>query len=287
MNAPVRDRSPWPLVAIGLAALSALGVALGVASNILSPSVWLDLLALWPLPVAGTVIALVMWLVTRRRRHLAMVGLSLFTWVTLGLALHLSAATWLPVAAATLVGPGPPEGSTGRLVIDLDTGTLQVGAGDTASYRVVPLRTGGGVAAPLGYEQQRGTEWTAAIVPRQEPGLFLFGGWDVTLSPAIGWSLELTAPQLELDLDGLGVSAVEIGPGTSRIRLGEASGEPGLALSGNAILEIPADVPFRLVGSVTGPAGWPVTEDGLVSPAGSEGWVITVAPGAQVEVVEG
>jgi hypothetical protein len=287
VTAPEPDRSLWPFVAAGLAAILALGVALGVAATIFSPSVWLDLLALWPVPVVGTFVGVVAWLFGgRRRRHLAIMGLSAFTWLALGLAFHLSAAPWLPVASAEIAGPGVDGLETARLAIDLDTGRLAVNAGAAATYEVSPMRTGGAVAAPLGYEQLRLTDLSVVVAPRPDPGPFRFGGWSMLVNGSLTWSLDLSAPELEVDLTALPVSSVRLVSESSRVVLGAPVGRPTLTLTGTHTVEVPPSVPAAISGEVVAPDGWS-TGDGLtVAPAGADGWVITVEPDAQVVITD-
>jgi hypothetical protein len=288
VTAPERDRSPWPFVAAGLAAILALGVGLGVAASIFSPSVWLDLLALWPVPVAGTVVGLVAWLIGgRRRRHLAIIGLSAFTWMALGVALHLSAAPWLPVASAEIAGPGVAGLETGRIAIDLDTGRIALAGGAVATYEAAPLRTGGAVAAPVGYEQLRVADLAVVVVPRPDPGLFRFGGWSVLVNGSLTWTIDLSAPELEVDLTALPVSSVRLEAQSSRVVLGAPVGRPTLTLTGEHTVVVPPSVPAEVTGEVIAPEGWSTQGGFAVAPAGPDGWVITVEPGALVVISDG
>ncbi|MGF1668188.1 MAG: hypothetical protein ACFCVC_18160 [Acidimicrobiia bacterium] len=288
MTAPERDRSPWPFVAAGLAVIPALGAVLGVAAGIFSPSVWLDLLALWPVAAVGSVVGLGAWLMGgRRRRHLAIIGLSAFTWLALGLALHMSAAPWLPVASAEIAGPGVEGLETARLAIDLETGRLALAAGAVASYEVAPLRTGGAVAAPLGYEQLRAADLSVVVVPRPDPGSFRFGGWSMLLNGALTWSLDLSAADLEVDLTAVPVSAARLEADASRVVLGVPVGRPTLTLVGDHTVVVPPSVPAGVTGEVIAPDGWSTEEGSTVAPAGADGWVIIVEPGAVVIITHG
>lgn len=288
MTAPGVDRSPWPFVAAGLAAILALGTTLGVMAGILSPSVWLDLVALWPVPVLGAVVGLGAWLIdARRRRHLAIVGLSAFTWLAIGLALHVSAAPWLPVASAQIAGPSANGLETVRLAIDLDTGRLTLDGGATAVYEVSPLRTGGAVAAPLGYEQRRLTDLSVVVVPRPDPGPFRFGGWSMLVNGSLTWSLDLAAPDLEVDLTAVPVLAVRLEAEASQVVLGAPVGRPTLTLAGNHTVVVPPAVAAAVTGEVLAPDGWSTRNGSTVAPAGAEGWVITVEPGARVVIADG
>ncbi len=288
MTAPEPDRSPWPFVAAGLAAILAMGTALGVGAGIFSPSVWIDLVALWPIPVLGLVSGLGTWLIgSRRRRHLAIVGLSVFTWLALGLALHLSAAPWLPVASADIAGPALDDLETARLAIELDTGRFTLAAGAGAAYEVSPLRTGGGVAAPLGYEQLRLSDLSVVVAPRPDPGAYRFGGWAILLNGSLTWSLDLSSPELEVDLTAVPVSTAVLESQSGRVVLGPPIGRPTLTLGGTHTVVVPPSVPAAVTGAASVPDGWSTQGGSTVAPAGSDGWVIAVEPGASVAIVDG
>jgi hypothetical protein len=288
VTVPVPDRSPWPLVAAGLAVFPAIGMALGVVGDVLSPSLWLDLVALWPLPVLGSAIGLVVWLVGgRRRRHLAIIGLSAFSWLVLGLALHLAAAPWLPVASAAISRSSEGELASARIGIDVDIGRLVVSAGADGTYDVSPLRTGGQLGAPEAYEQQLAGDLSFLVIPRADSGLFVFGGWGVLLGPDLGWTLELSAPELDIDLSGLEVASMRLDAEVSTIRLATPSGSPEVILTGSHTFIVPSTVAFTASGDVEGPEGWPRTDGGITSPAGSGGWQVSVEDGSTLRVVEG
>jgi hypothetical protein len=226
VTAPAPDRSPWPFVALGLTVILVAGLVLGVLGRILSPSVWLDLIALWPLPVLGVLAGVGTWFATGRRRHLAIVGLSTFTWLALGLGLHLSAAPWLPVAVSEVVGPPAIGLETARLVIDLEVGAVGLAAGTGVVYQVSPMRSGGEVAAPIAYEQQRGGDLSVVVVPRPDAGVFVFGGWSVALAPDLTWSLDVSASDLDIDLTGIAVTRAHLESGTVTSRPGVGVGSP-------------------------------------------------------------
>jgi hypothetical protein len=286
VTAPAPDRSPWPFVALGLTVILAAGLVLGVLGRILSPSVWLDLIALWPLPVLGVLAGVGTWFARgRRRRHLAIVGLSTFTWLALGLGLHLSAAPWLPVAVSDVAGPPAIGLETARLVIDLEVGAIDLAPGTDVVYQVSPIRSGGRVAAPIAYEQQRVGDLSVVVVPRPDAGVFVFGGWSVALDADLTWSLDVSASELDIDLTGIGVTRAHLEGERSRVVLGLASGAPELTLSGTHTVVIPDSVEATVTGAVMAPDGWLVAGDVTTSPAGEGGWNIVIEPGSNVEIV--
>jgi hypothetical protein len=285
VTAPAPDRSPWPFVALGLTVILVAGLVLGVLGRILSPSVWLDLIALWPLPVLGVLAGVGTWFATGRRRHLAIVGLSTFTWLALALGLHLSAAPWLPVAVSEVVGPPAIGLETARLVIDLEVGAVGLAAGTGVVYQVSPMRSGGEVAAPIAYEQQRGGDLSVVVVPRPDAGVFVFGGWSVALAPDLTWSLDVSASDLDIDLTGIAVTRAHLEAERSRVVLGSVSGAPEVTLSGTHTVVIPDNVEAAVTGTVTAPDGWLVGGGVTSSPAGEGGWNIVIEPGSNVEIV--
>lgn len=289
MTSTTRSVGPWPFVAFGLAVLLAAGIAGAVAIGAISPSVWLDLVAVWPIAGVGLVGGLTVFLLRgRRARHLAIVGLSVFTWLALGLAWHLSGADWLPVAAADITGPAGDGLTSGRLEIDV-AGILRLAGGPGATYSVEALRTGGDVGAPTALEQRREGALTVLVVPRSDPGRFVFGGWSVGLGDTLPWTLDVEADTIDADLSGVRTTTARlVGGSGSEVRLAAVDGNPALALGGTQTLVIPPSVQASVTGDVvSAPDGWSESNGILVAPAGSGGWIITVEEGSSVTIVDG
>ncbi|MBW3667508.1 MAG: hypothetical protein KY394_07940, partial [Actinobacteria bacterium] len=54
---------------------------------------------------------------------------------------------------------------------------------------------------------------------------------------------------------------------------------------GDFTIEVPREVPIRIVGQASAPPDWETLSDGTRSPAPGEGWVVSVAPGTALTVI--
>jgi len=279
-------QSGWALVAGGLALVVGAGIGLGVAGRILSPSIWLDIVALWPVAAVGLIATPIVWLAAGRQpRHLAIAGLSLFTWLVLGFGLHLSGGEGLPVAEAVINGPDAASLDAGRLLIDLDGGTVVLDAADVSSYRVSPLRAGGTIGVASVLEQVRGSVLTVAAVPREDAGLYRFRGWLVELGDALRWSVEMAAGTLDVDLDGTPVSFVRLAAvERSRVHIGTTDEPAELVLEGDFIVVADAEAAVSVTGEASVPSAWSTRPGGADAPVAGTGWSIVVEEGATVEI---
>jgi hypothetical protein len=255
---------------------------------VLSASVWLDIVALWPMAAVGLVATPVVWLATGRRdRHQAIAGLSLLTWLIVGLALHLAAADFLPVAATTVLGP-PDAPAAASLVVDMPDAVIDVGGVRSNSYRVAPLRTGGNVAAPSVLEQVSADAFTVAVVPRSDAGVFRFGGWAIGLGDGTTWTLRLAAGELDLDLTGVALAGAALRADRGVVRLGQPEIPSTVSMSGTQTVIVPRDVPVLLRGEGRVPADWSLIDGGgAESPTPGDGWTLVAESGSTVVVSYG
>lgn len=285
---PVRGRiGPWVLVSLALPLVIAGGIQFGVFSDILSPSVWIDIVAVWPIAAAGLVAGPVVWLVAgRRTRHLAIPGLSAFTWLAFGLALHIAASDLTPVSRATVVGPQVDAVESADLSVDLAEGRLQLAAGSDDLYEISPIRAGGNVGAPTAFEQPSDGAMTVVATPRDDPGLYVFRGWEISVAPAVSWEIQLSADELAVDLHGLTTPLAHLESDTSEVRLGVADGPSTLEfLGGRHRVYLDPGSAARLRGEGVVPSDWTIGVDGTASsPETGDGWTIVAGGGAVVEV---
>jgi hypothetical protein len=267
--------------------VSLAGIAAGVGSQILSRSLVLDLLSLWPVPLGALVMAGV--LVRRggfKNRLMAVPGLLVFTWILLTVSLHLSGAAWLPSAAAVVDGPSAAGVSTASMEVDLGGGTLRLTTGEpTVLYRVGPILRGGTTGAPEVLEQTDGSAVNTVVVGRNDSAWFRFLGWSLRLSDVPAWQVEVTAGHILATLGGAEPSDVTLSAPDIDVTLGPRTHASSLVLDGTAKVHVPPDLPVVVTGSATVPDGWQATGDGFRSPAGDGGWTIAVADGSSVTVM--
>lgn len=286
MNSWRRLASPWAVIAAFLVILLAVGIEVGVLADIISPSVWLDVIALWPIGAVGLVAAPIVWMVgDRRPRHLAIAGLSLFTWLAIGFALHVSGSELLPVALTAVDGPEPGDAVSAHLEIDLAAGRVDLAGAEIGSYRVSPIRAGGVVGAPSVFEQSDGTDLRVVVVPREDAGMYVFRGWMVGLGPGLAWTLDVAAPELSVDLTDVEVTTATLRSEASEIAIGPVSVASVMDLVGTHRVVVPEGTPVRLQGEGVVPDDWILLEGGGArSPVDGEGWLVVAEGGSHVEI---
>ena len=200
----------------------------------------------------------------------------LFTWG------HLAGWALMPSAAQRLVGPEVGGVTEASLQAEID-GILEVSGGSEYLYGVEPVKRGGGFGIPGASEQFADSSVSIVLTAPSDPGLYTFAGWDIALADGPRWRLTLDGA-VDADLSSLSVTELSLG-GAGTIRLGPTNGEAPVEVTGSYRLEVPDDVPARVIGAASVPATWVTDASGAVSPAGDGGWVITVASDATLNVV--
>ncbi len=281
-----RLASPWTVVAALLVVLLAIGIEVGVLADIISPSVWLDVIALWPIGAIGLVAAPIVWLIgDRQPRHLAIAGLSVFTWLAVGFALHVSGSELLPVGVTAVEGPDADDAVSGHLEIELEAGRVDLEGGAIGSYRVSPIRAGGVVGAPSVFEQSDGAELRVVVVPRDDPGMYVFRGWTVSLGSGLRWTIDVAAPELSVDLTGVDVTTATLRSDASEIAIGPVSAASVIDLVGTHRVVVAEGTPIRLQGEGVVPDDWILIDGGGArSPVDGEGWLVVAEGGSHVEI---
>ena len=253
--------------------------------RVLSPTVVLDLVALWPLAVLGLLVILVL-LPGRRRRGRPTAGLMplvLLLWLIGGVALHLLGWAALPSAAATVTATVAPGASARSVITSAGTVELAAAPGTALPGRADPARRP--FHRTFGVGAGVGESLTVRIGEFPDPGWFRYAGWKVALSPETGWDLDVTADILTLDLTGLRLTSLTVA-GSGEVRLPEAAGPTAVEVSGSVVISIPQGTPAEVVGPAMVPDGWTQTEGGASSTGGGEGWRIVVGEDAEVAVQE-
>ena len=261
-----------------MAVVTALVVAFGVLTQILSPSVVLDIVALWPLGALAIPVAVVSW--SRRRRSprsLGLPGLVLVTWLVAGLGLHLSAWSELPSGAADVEGPDAMPITTASMTVEIVSGTLEVGpAVGAALYRLGPLRIGGQLGVPEAFEQTDGAAATVVVGERSDSDWYRFGGWWVQLGAGTRWVLQIAAVEVEADLSGIDLESLAVVARSGSLLLGSPTEDATVSVDGPLRISVPDGVSVLVVGPAVAPPGWARLPDGWASDASGPGWRIEV-----------
>lgn len=255
-------------------------LSVGIVGSVLSPSIVLDAVALWPL-AALVVPAVVMGLRGGRARALA--PLMLISWMLVTVGLHLGGVEGLPSAAAT-IRPDLGGASTARLSVAVPDVALQIASGD---FEIRPAPVGGRVGAPV-VEQVTGSTAVAVTVTddREASPWFRYGKYEIGLPSSASWDLQLVVASVDLDLTEVMVSGGRVEAATGRILLGVPTQAATIRLTGAIEVSVPAGVPVRVSGTTAVPDDWQTDGDDAVSGVDGEGWTI-IAESGSVRIVSG
>jgi hypothetical protein len=265
--------------------IGALTILLGVAaSGRLSRSIVADLIAWWPVWVGLGIAAVVF-----RDKKLGAYRVSgIVPLVALGFVLvftwgHLAGWSIMPSSSQRLVGPNASSFTTAALTAEID-GRIHVGPDTDFLYQVEPLMQGGGIGIPRAEEQVVDTSVSIDLIEPEDPGLYVYAGWDLRLNPGAVWSLDLGG-SLDADLTGLTINALDAS-GAGTIHLGTVTAATPVNIAGSFQVTVPSDFPARVIGTASVPASWNLTADGATAPFSGDGWVITVVGDTSLTVVE-
>lgn len=266
--------------------LTLIGVLLFAVAGRLSRAIVADLAAWWPVWVS---LAIVAYLVRRIQvgplQVAGLVPLLAFAMVIVFVWGHVAGWSLMPSAQPRLVGPSPDSYTSVSLEAAID-GELHVNAGSEALYEVRPIRSGGAIGMPGAAEQNQGFSLSVLLEENPDPGVYSYAGWDVTVAPNVKWDLKLDGA-VDGDLAALPlITSLDLA-GAGTVALGTPDGDVPIAIHGDYRLEIPPDVPASVTGIASVPATWTLTSGGASSPAGTDGWVITVDPGASLIIGQG
>ncbi len=279
---PPKKRSRGAWVVLGVVVVL---FVVAVITGLLSPTVVLDLAALWPIGLGLVALAVLVGLLKRRSGGSLgpLVALALASWVLISVGLHLTGWSALPSSAGDVVAEATGDGPA-RINL-VSKGTVQIGRGSEPLYEVVPVRRGGPTTAPSVLEQVVGERSTVRVLEYPSAGWFRFAGWDVSLSPDPVWTVSITSPNFDADLRQLDVAGVTL-DGDGSVLLPAATRHGVIEVNGEVTVEIPTGTPAEVIGAAETPIGWEITDRGATAPVTGAGWEIVVGEGAVVRVEE-
>lgn len=267
-----------------LPAITALGVAGLVFAGFLSRSIAIDFASWWPVWLA----LLAIGIGTRGRKvgSLRLGGLVAVASVAVAIVFvtaHLQGWSVMPSSAGLLSGSADTGIDSAGLSARAPGGDLVVRTGSAGIlYTVEPLRRGGEIAAPFAVERSQDGDVSVVLTASEEPGLFRWAGWSVSLSALPSWTLTLEG-RIDADLTTAALDNLQL-TGGGEVHLGPAIRSTPVTVSGDFVIDFPEGVPVRVVGPAQIPNDWNRTDTGASSPNEGQGWVVSIADGAVVEI---
>jgi len=273
--------SPWPIASWLMVGFVAIAGLVGVFGDALSPTLVLDLVALWPVILLSVLAGvLAFWRRRENPRLLALPPLIMLSWMLVGTGLHLGGWDALPSAAA-VVRAEMADVNQGVLTVSIRNGTLALGASeDGVLYELAPLNRGGQSPVPEVTTILEDGAARVSVAEGDPDFWFRFAGWQAQLSDTVPWTIEAGGTDIHADLSRLKITSARF-VGAGEVILGGDQVE--LQLSGTFLVTVPSGASVAVLGSAVVPGDWEQTADGWESPQG-RGTVITVPEGASVEI---
>jgi hypothetical protein len=264
-----------------LFSMATVAIVVAIAAKLLSATLILDLVALWPAAAVGAVIVPVAILRGDLWRFAP--PLVFLLWVLAGLTLHLTELALLPSAAGDLdVGLGVDEVGTAELTAG-PIDSLQVDfSGGAELVSITMRRRGGDVAPPTATKLVGDGRAEIVLSERDDPGFFEFEGWQLHLGDVGTWDLVLAAADLSIDTSGVGQASIQAS-GAGHVALSVVANESLLEVTGVFEVTVPRGVGVVLDGQATTPNDWTRTERGLTAP-GDVAWTLIVSGDSRVTV---
>lgn len=280
-HAAVRRRrgGAW---AIPIAAIVAIWVSslLGVVSRF----VVLDFLSWWPiwvlLVVSGFAVRGRKW---GKLKLSGLVSIAAMVLLVVFLIGHFQGWPMMPSATDDLRG-GSDEGvKTAAVSARVGDGDLKVTVGPRGTLYVAGAQRGGGsIPLPQALERSQDDTVSVDLTPVEDPGWYLFKGWDVSLSPVPSWGISLEG-SLDADLSGLQMASLHV-EGSGYLVLPSTNKNVPVTVDGEFTIDVPDGQPVRVIGPAEVPDDWVRNEDGILAPTTGEGWIISVADGSVVRI---
>lgn len=266
--------SPWPVAALSMTGFTILALAVSIGGRVLSPSLVLDLVSLWPVLVLA-IPGVVASILRPRTRLAGSSAVVLLTWLLVGLALHLASWDGLPSASADIRSSVGAESATAALAFVLEEGEAIVRAGDEFATTMQRI---GGRTGPPDVEVAGADPVRFRVAASTATGWFRFGGVAVDLPTGPQWTVDISAPVVLLDLTGLQVGSLDVRAGSGSILLAEPTGQTPIRVSGPVTIVVPDGIAAEVTGPARVPNSWVADGDGFRTSGLESGWTIEVDP---------
>ena len=258
------------------------GLVFVTAAGVLSRSIIIDFLAWWPVwLLLLTSVVLVRGRRFQRVRLSGIVPVFATAALLVFTAGHIVGWAAMPSASQQLVGPEAVPGTSAALSARAG-GKIVVTSDAIFLYEVDPIRRGGDVGVPSATEQTQGTSISVVLAEPDDPGFYVFEGWELAISPEPTWNLTLEA-DLEADLSSLDLTGLQLF-GSGLVVLGQPNSVVPATVSGVFEVSVPSAAAVRVIGEAQVPPGWEQTNDGFLSPVNGDGWVISAPEGSSVTI---
>lgn len=261
-------------------------VAIWVSSllAIVSRSVVVDFLSWWPiwvlLAVSGFAVRGRKW---GKFKLSGLVSIAATVLLVVFLIGNFQGWAMMPSATGELRGGSDQVVKTAAISARVGDGDLRVSVGAEGTLYVAgPQRGGGSIPLPQALERSQDDTVSVDLTPVEDPGWYLFEGWNVSLSPLPSWGISLEG-SLDADLSGLQVASLHL-EGSGVLVLPTTDKNVPVTVDGEFTIDIPNGQPVRVIGPAEVPDGWVRNEDGILAPTTGEGWIISVADGSVVRI---
>lgn len=280
-HAAVRRRRGGAWV-IPVAALIAIWVSslLGIVSR----SVVVDFLSWWPiwvlLGIAG--------FATRGRKLgkfklSGLISIGAATMLVVFMIGHFQGWEIMPSATGQLIGGSDQGVQTADISARVGDGALSLAVGAEGNlYEAGPHRGGGAIALPQALERTQDATVSVDLTPVEDPGWYLFKGWNISVSPVPTWGISLEG-FIDADLNGLQVDSLNVA-GSGLLILASTDRNVPVAVDGEFTIDVPDGQAVRVIGPAEVPDDWVRNEGGIHAPTTGEGWIISVADGSVVRI---
>ncbi|HEY5890223.1 MAG TPA: hypothetical protein VIW94_05950 [Acidimicrobiia bacterium] len=196
---------------------------------------------------------------------------------------HFQGWSMMPSAQGELTGGSDSGVNTAEISARVGDGALRLTAGfEGTLYVAGPQRSGGSTALPQALERAQDDTVSVALTPVEDPGWYLFKGWNVSISPLPHWGINLEG-SVDADLTGLQVDSLHV-EGTGLVILPPTNGNVPVTVDGEFTIDVPSGQPVRVIGPAEVPNDWTRNEDGILSPTTGDGWIISIADGSVVRI---
>jgi hypothetical protein len=147
------------------------------------------------------------------------------------------------------------------------------------------VRLGGEIGIPEATELIEASTIIVALDLSSDQVFNTFAGWDIGLSSAPTWALDLKG-SIDADLTGLELTEVQL-TGEGVVTLGLVDVVTPMSAVGEFRLIVEEGVAVRIIGQATVPESWEKLTDGWRSPTPGDGWVVSVPVGSSLTVTGG